>query len=99
MVVIAVFAGIAALFNYFLWANYELPAVLRVISIAAQAMLVVITVAAAIRYRGKRHRLSYDRAGYKIFTLPFALIFVSILGNIAVLTVLSLYMMGFLSSL
>jgi hypothetical protein len=98
-VLVAALTGIAAFFNYYWWANYELPVALRVISIASQAVLTVITVIAAIRYRGKRLRKSYDGAGYKIFTVPFAIIFLLILGNIAVLAVLALFATGVVQGL
>jgi hypothetical protein len=92
--VIALLTGAASHLNYFWWANYELSAEFRIISIAAQAVLTLLTVIAAVRYRGKRLRRSYDGAGYKIFTMPFAVVFLSVLGNIAVLVVLLLRMMG-----
>ncbi|MDR1736720.1 MAG: hypothetical protein LBR85_07645 [Oscillospiraceae bacterium] len=94
MVIIAILTGAASFFNYFWWVNYELPGALKIVSIAVQAVLIVLTVIAAARYRGKRLRASFDRAGYRIFTLPFAVIFASILGNLAVLAVLILRAAG-----
>jgi hypothetical protein len=98
-VVIALLTGAASLLNYFWWANNELSAELRIVSIAAQAVLTLLTVIAAVRYRGKRLRKSYDGAGYKIFTVTFAVVIMSVLGNIAVLAVLSLRMAGVIKSL
>jgi hypothetical protein len=97
--VIALLTGAASFLNYFWWANYELSAEFKVISIAAQAALTLLTVIAAVRYRGKRMRKSYDGAGYRIFTVPFALVFISVLGNAAVLVVLSLRMAGVIQNL
>jgi hypothetical protein len=99
MVALAVLTGAASLLNYFWWANYELPGVLQIVSIAVQAALMILTVVAAVRYRGNRLRASYNKAGYKIFTVPFAVIFVFILGNLAVLTVLILRAVGIIPSL
>jgi hypothetical protein len=96
---VALLTGVASLLNYFWWANSELSAEFKIISIAEQAVLTLLTVIAAVRYRGKWLRRSYDGAGYKIFTLPFALVFMSILGNIAVLAVLSLRMAGVIQNL
>jgi hypothetical protein len=92
--VIALLTGAASFLNYFGWTNYDLSAEFKIISIATQAVLTLLTVIAAVRYRGKRLRRSYDGAGYKIFTIPFAVVFLSVLGNIAVLVVLLLRMMG-----
>jgi hypothetical protein len=97
--VIVLLTGAASLLNYFWWANYELSVEFKIISIAAQTALLLLTVIAAVRYRGKWLRKSYDGAGYKIFTIPFAVVFLSVLGNIAVLVVLLLRMMGVVQAL
>jgi hypothetical protein len=99
MLVLALLTGAASLFNYFCWSNYELPAELRIVSITVQFALTVITVMSAIRYRGKRLRASYNKAGYKIFTFPFAIIFGSVLANLAILAILVLRMTGIMQSL
>jgi hypothetical protein len=96
---IAVLTGVCSLINYFLWSSYELPDVLKIVSIAVQIILTAVTVIAAVQYRGRRLRMSFDTAGYKIFTFPFALIFLSIVGNTAVLTVLFLRMTGVIQNL
>jgi hypothetical protein len=98
MFVVALLTGAASFFNYFWWANYEVPGALRIVSIAVQAALMAITIMAAIRYRGKRIRKSCDGAGYKIFTFPFAIMVLSIIGNAAVLAVLLLYALGVIPS-
>jgi hypothetical protein len=97
--VIALLTGAASFFNYFWQANYELSAELRIISIAAQIVLMFLTALVLFRYRGKRLRKSYDGAGYKIFTVPYAIIFVSALGNLAVLIVLALRVTGVIQNL
>jgi hypothetical protein len=99
MLIIALLIGVASLFNYWGWANYELSETLKVASIAGQFILALVTVFTAARYRGKRLRRSYDGAGYKIFTISYGLIFLSALGNIAVLIVLVLRMIGMVQTL
>jgi hypothetical protein len=99
MIALAILTGILSILNYAWWLSAELSPTLQIISIAAQAVLAVITIFAAVRYRGKRVRKSYDGAGYKIFTIPFAVIFLSILGSIAILVVLFLRMTGAITAL
>jgi drug/metabolite transporter (DMT)-like permease len=99
MIVIALLTGIGSLLNYFCWANYELSSELRMASLIVQIAMMSITVIAAIRYRGKRVRKSYDGAGYKIFTVLFALMVLSLLGNVSVLMMLYLHMTGVIQSL
>ncbi len=83
MVFMAILTGIAALLNYAWQANSELTSVLQIVSIAAQGILLALTIIAAVRYRGKRRRMGYE--GYKVFTFTFAIIFLSLLGNAAIL--------------
>ena len=83
MVLIAILTGILALLNYAWQANFELSSSLQIVSIALQVVLMVITVIAAVRYRGRRRRMGFE--GYRVFTFPFAIIFLSILGNAAIL--------------
>ncbi len=83
MVFVAIITGIAALLNYAWQANFELSSALQIVSIAVQAILTAVTIFAAVRYRGRRQRMGYE--GYKVFTFPFAIIFISLLGNAAIL--------------
>jgi hypothetical protein len=99
MLIIAILTGAASFANYLWWASIGLPDGLKIASLAAQAALTLITAVTAARYRGKRLRKSYDGAGYKIFTLPFALVVLSLLGNLAVLTVLLLNLIGVIKAL
>lgn len=99
MVVLAVLTGALTLANFMWWAKFDLSAPLQIVGIAAQAVLLGLTVFAAIRYRGRRSRPSYDRAGYRIWTVSFAAIMVSLLGNLCVLVVLALRMAGVITAL
>jgi hypothetical protein len=94
MLTLAILTGVASFFNYYWQANFELSPTMQIVSIAGQAILLAATLAAAVRYRGRRLRNGYE--GYKVFTLPFALIVLSILGNAAVLAVLVLNTLGVL---
>jgi hypothetical protein len=91
---LAIVTGVASLFNYYWRANFEPNAAMQILSVAGQAALLLLTLAAAVGYRGRRARMGFE--GYKIFTLPFGLIVLSLLGNAAVLAVLVLNAMGVL---
>ncbi|MDR1668620.1 MAG: hypothetical protein LBR76_01510 [Oscillospiraceae bacterium] len=99
MLILAIFTGVASLFNYFWWANYMPSPALQYVSLAAQVLLTAVTAAAAIGFRGRRTRKNYDGARFKVFTLSYALVFFSLLGNLAVLTVLVLFKLGVLKAL
>jgi hypothetical protein len=99
MIFIAIATGVLSFLNYVWQANYPLSGLLQIISLIAQAALTAVTFAAMLRYRGKRSRASYDGGHYRVFTLRFGLIFLSMLGNIAVLVVLILHTSGIISSL
>jgi hypothetical protein len=94
VLILAILTGVASFFNYYWQANFELSPAMQIVSIAGQAALLAATLAAAVLYRGRRLRNGYE--GYKVFTLPFAVIVLSILGNIAVLAVLILNALGVL---
>jgi hypothetical protein len=91
---LAIATGVASLFNYYWRANFEPNAAMQMLSVAGQAALMALTLFAAVKYRGGRMRRGFE--GYKIFTLPFGLIVLSLLGNAAVLAVLVLNALGVL---
>ena len=99
MLFLAVLTGALSLANYALWVNFPLELPLKIAAIAAQVVFTALTVFAAVSYRGKRMRNSYGFAGYKIWTIPFAVILVSLLGNICILVILFLFMTGRITSL
>ncbi|MDR1693361.1 MAG: hypothetical protein LBR72_08390 [Oscillospiraceae bacterium] len=97
MLFLAIFTGIATLLNYFWWANYPPSGGMQLVSIVGQVLLTILTVAAMVRFRGRRTRKNYEMV--RVFTLPFGLMFLSLLGNLAVLVILVLLKLGVLQSL
>lgn len=97
--VLAIVTGVLAFLNFYGWTNGAITGALQIVSIIVQAVLLAATVFAAARYQGVRRRKLYPMAPYKIFTLPFAVILVSALGNACVLVVLTLRLSGIISSL
>lgn len=94
MSLIAIFTGLGTLFNYYSVSSdtYSL-----FFAIILQAVLFLVTTITLISYRGRRSRPSYDRAGYSIWTFSFAIIVLSFIGNLAVLAVLILNQLGYIS--
>jgi hypothetical protein len=99
MVILAVVTGALSFFNYFWQANYSLPVLPQTASVIAQAVLMILTLAAAVGYRGRRSRPSYDGGHYRVWTFRFAVIMISMLGNAAVLVVLALFRFGIIAAL
>lgn len=94
MVLIAVLAGVFSLANFFLFANGIFPKNLAPIGSVVQLIVFLLTVFAAVGYKGRRTAYEYKGAPYKVFTLRFAVIFVSLLGSFCVLAVLILNAVG-----
>jgi hypothetical protein len=98
-VLLAVATGILSFINYFWQANYPLSEFLKIAGLTAQIVFVILTVAAMLTYRGKRSRLSYDGGHYKVFTFRFAVIVLSLIGNVSVLAVFILRACGIVGAL
>lgn len=94
MLILAILTGAAALFNYYAVTAAIYPLLL---ALMIQLLLFVVTMIAVIGYRGRRNRPSYDGAGYSIWTVSFAIMMVSLLGNLAILVVLFLNQLHILS--
>ncbi|MDA3974146.1 hypothetical protein PF023_08825 [Enterococcus thailandicus] len=94
MLVLALFTGIGTFFNYSAMVNHTYPLLL---AIFFQLILFGLTLISLLSYKGKRSRPSYDGGWYTIWTIPFALIILSFLGNLAVLVIFLLNQFGYLS--
>lgn len=94
MLLLALLTGIGTFFNYFAIVNqtYPLP-----LAIFIQLFLFGLTLISLLSYKGKRSRPSYDGGWYTIWTIPFALIILSFLGNLAALIIFLLNQFGYLS--
>lgn len=99
MLLLAIITGIISFLHYTLWVNYSISMPLRILGLLFQFLLTFLTVTAALKYKGRLTRPSYDMAGYTIWTFPFALIMLSLLGNVCIFVALCLYTIGFLTSL
>lgn len=96
MTFLAILAGIGAFFNYYAITSemYSL-----FFAIILQLGLLLLAIIALIGFRGQRFRRSYDGGWYKIATVRFALIMISLLGNFAILVVFILNQLGYISGL
>ncbi|KAF1300180.1 MULTISPECIES: hypothetical protein [Enterococcus] len=93
MFVLAIITGIATIFLYYLIMNATISLTIATI---LQLGLLVLTILAKILYRGPKKRGSYDGGWYKIWTIRYGLIMLSLLGNMAVFIVFVLNLFGFM---
>jgi hypothetical protein len=98
-VVVAILTGLGSVGNYWWVANGDVSSALRLVAVVVQAVLLVITIGAAIRYSGRRSMRSPESPFYRIWTGRFAVIMISLLANLAVLVVLVLHLTGVLAQL
>lgn len=96
MVLLAIFTGAASLLNYYTLTNSLYPLLLAGI---IQLVLFILTTAAAIGFRGRKSRPSYNGVRYSIWTFSFALIVISLIGNFSILVVLLLKQLNIISNL
>ena len=80
-VLLAILAGAAALWNFGSLQSSPLAILTLIVSILA-----------IVSYRGKRSRKSYQMDGTRIFTLSFAICFVSLIGNLSVAVAIILHL-------
>ncbi len=99
MVGLAIVTGVLTLLNYYWQSAYDLSVPLQVVSVVAQAVLLTGTILAAVAYQGRRSRPSYGGGWYRIWTFRFAIIVLSLLGNVCVLVVLVLHLAGLVDQL
>lgn len=94
MLVLALLTGVGTFFNYSAITNltYSLP-----LAIFFQFILFGLTLIPLLGYKGRRSRPSYGGGWYTIWTIPFALIILSFLGNLAALVIFLLNQFGYLS--
>ena len=97
MIFVAILTGIGGLLNYAWRASGHLTSTLEIVHMSAQVILMALTVFAAVRYRGRRQKMGHE--GYKVFTLPFAVIYLSILGNAAILVAFILHLTGVIQNI
>ena len=95
-VLIAIVTGILSLANY-AWQTSGSAS--QVQSLILQFILAAVTLIALFGYSGKRTRKNYEIGKPRIFTLRFAIIFVSAMGNVMVLGVLILFNLNVIQSL
>jgi len=96
---LAIVTGLATFFNYGLWTNSDLTYSLQLISIGMQIVLVLLTLFSPFNYRGRRSVPNYKGGWYKIWTIRFSIIMISLLGNISILIILLLKINGIISTL
>lgn len=94
MLVLALLTGIGTFFNYSAITNHTYSLSL---AIFFQLILFGLTLIPLLSYKGRRSRPSYDGGWYTIGTIPFALIILSFLGNLAALVIFLLNQFGYLS--
>lgn len=94
MLVLALLTGIGTFFNYSAITNHTYSLSL---AIFFQLILFGLTLIPLISYKGRRSHPSYDGGWYTIWTIPFALIILSFLGNLAALVIFLLNQFGYLS--
>lgn len=94
MTFLAILAGIGAIFNY-----YAVTAGIYSLFLAIflQTLLLLLAIIAGIGFRGQRSCRSYDGGWYKVATVRFALIMISLLGNLSIFIVFILNQLGYLS--
>ena len=90
----AILTGAMSLLNYYLWSSGNLTDKMQFASLFIQLILLIVTSAAAILYNGRRRKKLYSMAPYKIFTLPFGIILISLIGNLCVFAVMLLNIPG-----
>lgn len=85
MVFLAILTGLGTVGNYLAVSRdiYGLT-----LALIIQVVLAVLTLIAAVGYGGRRTRPSYSEWGVRYFRIPFALIFLSIIGNAVMLFLL-----------
>jgi uncharacterized membrane protein len=99
MVFLALVVLALSIANYAWQTNVVLPETLQMVSIGAQALLLLLALVAAALYRGRKSRPNYEGGFYRIWTIRFAVIAVSILASFSVLVVLLLYYLGVITGL
>lgn len=90
MILLAILTGSLTLFNYYIWANYSISENMKIISLGFQFVLLLLTIFSVLKYSGRKSRPSYSGGYYKVWTLRFAIIILSFIGNISVFIVLLL---------
>jgi hypothetical protein len=85
IVTLAIVTGALSALNYYWHAGYELSLFAEIVGLVAQVFLATLTVLAAVTYRGQRSRPSYGSGNYRIWTVRFCVIIISLLGNFSVL--------------
>ncbi len=98
MIILAIITGALSALNYYWHAGYNLSIFQEMVGLIAQVFLAILTVLAAIAYRGQRDRPSYGGGHYRIWTFRFCIIVISLLGNFSILIVFILHMAGVVSS-
>lgn len=91
---VAILTGAMSLANFYMWSKGRVTGGMQYVSVSLQLFLLILTIAAAISYGGRRRKKLYPMAPYKIFTLPFGIILVSLLGNLCVLAAVLFYTFG-----
>ncbi|WP_100066041.1 hypothetical protein [Miniphocaeibacter massiliensis] len=95
MVFLAILTGLLSLGNFYINANWNLSESAVFLTLIAQVVLTILTIFAAFGYKGRREVNGYK--GYKIWTFRFAIIMVSVLGNICVLATIGLNKFGIIN--
>jgi hypothetical protein len=93
---LAIVVGMLGLLNL-AWQTYVESAGLRLLGVAAQIVLTVAAALAVWGYRGPRTVPSPDGAGYRVWRLRFVIIVVAAFGDLAILVVLILRLVGVIS--
>jgi hypothetical protein len=90
-ILISILTALASCLNY-VWWLYGEP--VQILSIIGQAVLILLTIAAAVAYPKKRLRAAYELGMPRIFTFGFGIIVLSLFANIGVLIAVLMLMQG-----
>ena len=91
---IAIITAILSFFNYSFWTSYNLDFLYKLFSVSAQGLLLIVTLFVTISYSGKKLTFNYVNRAYKIFTIRYSILLISLLGNLSIFIVLFLNLIG-----
>ena len=91
---IAIITAILSFLNYSFWTSNNLDFLYKLFSVIAQGLLLIVTLFATISYSGKKLTFNYVNPSYKIFTIRYSILIISLLGNLSIFIVLLLNFMG-----
>jgi hypothetical protein len=93
-ILISIITILVSFVNYALCASDTTPFSTHIPNLILEAVFVFVSCLAVLGYRGKRTLWDYERRGYRIFTIGFAVTILALFANIAVLAIIALHQSG-----